>query len=225
MFYFKEGCNVSRALNLTGERFGRLVVVKRVENDKHGNARWLCKCDCGGETITTTTCLRQGHTHSCGCYGLEQLKKGSKASVTHNLSRTPLYQSWTLMKQRCFNSDRRDWMEYGGRGITMCDEWLDSKMFFKWALENDYEKGKTLDRIDVNGNYEPSNCRWATLKEQGRNKRNNIHVTVNGTEYVLSELAEQFNLPYPTVWQRYKQGDRGERLIRPIETKHRPKKV
>jgi hypothetical protein len=128
------------------------------------------------------------------------------------------------MKQRCFNDKRKDWVDYGGRGITMCTEWLDSSNFITLAIANGYQYGKTLDRIDVDGNYEPSNCRWATPKEQGRNKRNNVIVVVNEQSYVLSELAELHNLPYATVWQRYRQGDRGERLIRPIATKHRSKR-
>lgn len=207
---------MSKALELTGQRFSRLTVLKRVENNKWGQSQWLCQCDCGTQTIVVATQLTSGKTKSCGCYSRDQCTSHLPDTTTHHLSRTPLYCSWEQMKQRCFNSKRRDWMCYGGRGITVCDEWLSSENFFKWALENGYEEGKTLDRIDVDKGYYPENCRWATPKEQGRNKRNNVRVTVGGKEYVLSELAETFNILYETLWHRYKYGDRDERLIRPV---------
>lgn len=215
---------MTQPLDLVGQKFGRLTVLERTENNKWGQSRWLCQCDCGNKTIVSGIDLNRGHTKSCGCYNLELAKERLPVKRTHLLSGTHLYNVWALMKQRCFNNNDSNYDNYGGRGITVCDEWLDSENFFEWAMSTGYENGKTLDRINNNGNYEPNNCKWSTPKEQGRNKRNNIHVDLDGETYVLSELAEMYDLPYPTVWQRYKQGDRGERLIRPIEIKHRPKK-
>lgn len=207
---------MSKPLHLIGKRFGRLKVIERAENNRFGQTRWKCVCDCGKIIITTGNSLQRGSSTSCGCYNKEIIKKNLPDNTRHHLSRTPLYRCWSLMKERCKNSKRKDWMNYGGRGISVCDEWLISDNFFSWALSNGYEEGKTLDRIDVNGNYCPENCRWATPKEQGRNKRNNIHVEIDGKDYVLSELAELYDLGYETLWQRYRYGDRGERLIRPV---------
>lgn len=127
------------------------------------------------------------------------------------------------MIQRCKNEKLSCYKDYGGRGIKVCDEWKKPDLFFNWALENGYENGKTIDRIDVNGDYSPDNCRWVTKIEQQRNKTTNVHVEINGKDYILSELAEKYGIVYQTLWQRYKAGDRGERLIRPVSYKNRPK--
>lgn len=214
---------MTKALDLVGQRFGRLVVIERVESDKWGQSRWKCKCDCGNEIITKGNCLVRGHTKSCGCYNLEKCIERLPVKRTHCLSRTPLYRCWILMKQRCFNSDRKDWMEYGGRGITICDEWLDSSKFFEWALVNGYKEGLTLDRIDTNGNYEPSNCRWATAKEQTRNRRNTVKTTFHGEEITLGELSERYDIPYTTLWWRYKHGHVEDDLVKPVDQTKRSK--
>lgn len=214
---------MTKALDLVGQRFGRLVVIERAENNKWGQSRWRCKCDCGNEIVTTANSLTRGHSKSCGCYNLEKCIERLPVKRTHCLSRTPLYRSWILMKQRCFNSDRKDWMEYGGRGITICDEWLDSSKFFEWALVNGYKEGLTLDRIDTNGNYEPSNCRWATAKEQTRNRRNTVKTTFHGEEITLGELSERYDIPYTTLWWRYKHGHVEDDLVKPVDQTKRPK--
>ncbi|WP_297634465.1 hypothetical protein [uncultured Clostridium sp.] len=137
----------------------------------------------------------------------------------HGLRNTKLYSVWGMMKQRCFNKSNKDYYNYGARGITVCEEWLDICKFYSWAMDNGYREGVTLDRINSNGNYEPDNCRWITNKEQQNNKRNNIRVLYNNTFITLTELSEITGINRRTLEIRYIRGDRGNRLIRPIRKK------
>jgi hypothetical protein len=201
-----------KALDLTGQRFGKLIVVKRAENTESGSARWECVCDCGGITRATTSILRSNHKKSCGCVGkinlkgrrfgmlvvIEEIKershvrvlwrclcdcgqftKSSTANLTGGLSRscgcvrtkhngkgTRLYRIWAGMKDRCLNIKSKYWMRYGGRGITICQEWAkDFAIFREWALANGYENNLTIDKIDNDKGYCPSNCQWLTRAE------------------------------------------------------------
>ena len=201
--------------DLTGMKFNRLTVIERAEN-KGSQTYWKCKCDCGKETIVNAYSLKSGHSKSCGCLRDE---KTSKCFASHGLCRTKIYASWNMMKQRCLNPNSEQYPNYGGRGIKVCDEWLDFKTFYDYVsnLPHFGENGYTLDRIDVNGNYEPSNVRWADKKEQGRNKRNNIIVEYEGREMVLKDAAELSGLDYKLLHYRYQRGDRGERLFRPVK--------
>lgn len=151
-----------RKLNLTGQRFGRLVVIKEAGRSSDGRVRWLCKCDCGNYTSTPSTkTLRNRTCRSCGCIERERPNK-----LTHGKSNTKLFHVWNGMKQRCYNPNNRSYKTYGGRGIKVCDEWRDNFMaFHDWAIANGYEEGLTIDRIDNDGDYEPNNCRWITLQE------------------------------------------------------------
>ena len=166
--HLKAGVNlqrhrVSKVIDLTGQRFGRLTVIERGPNSPHGSARWYCKCDCGKETLTTTAKLRNGTTRSCGCLGLEH---ATQAKIKHGATHEPLYDVWAAMKRRCYNPNVTGYKYYGGKGVTICDEWREDYAKFKaWAYANGYEPGLTIDRIDSNGDYEPSNCRWITFAE------------------------------------------------------------
>lgn len=162
------------AKDMSGQKFGKLTVLKRSGTQAGRCATWLCACDCGNEVVARGSSLRSGRTTNCGCYHSELMK----AKLTkHDGSRSKLYKVWTSMKQRCLNHKDANYHHYGGRGIKVCDEWMnDFQSFHDWAMANGYDETSprgqcTLDRIDNNGNYCPENCRWTTMSVQNRNQR------------------------------------------------------
>ena len=178
--------------DIKGKRFNMLVVLERADNDKYGNARWLCKCDCGKTTVCNGQSIRNGHAKSCGCL---QKKSAGLLSYKHGGSNTKLCKTWYAIKQRCFNKNSVSYKNYGGRGITICEKWLDFLSFKEWALQNGYREGLTIDRINVNGNYEPLNCRYVSRAEQNRNTTRNIKVFYKGSKITISELSRIINIP------------------------------
>ena len=186
---------MSKLINLVGKRFNRLTVIKYM-----GKSKWLCKCDCGNETIVDSHNLRTNHTKSCGCYNKEKFKQ---RFTTHGLSTTRIYKIYLGIKKRCYNKNYREFHLYGGRGIKVCQEWLDDFMsFYIWSGANGYKDDLTIDRIDVNGNYESTNCRWITQAEQNLNTRKNHYITYNGITMSMKQWAEKCNLSYSTLQHR-----------------------
>lgn len=186
--------------DLTNQRFERLTVIELSGQDKHGHALWLCKCDCGNEKIIMSSNLIRGLTKSCGCLQDESRTK-------HNMLNTRIYKIWEEMKCRCFNKNYKRYHDWGGRGIKVCDEWKNSfQAFYDWSMKHGYKDNLSIDRIDNDGNYEPSNCRWATCKEQNRNKRNNRLITYKGETHCLSEWVEILNLSKSAIEGRLKRG-------------------
>lgn len=175
---------MSKYKDITGRRFGRLTVIKRVENDKLGNAQWLCACDCGNKTIARGVALRQGKTKSCGCLLSEtSSERMTKLKTTHGYSKSHIYAVRRSMIERCYKPKNKSYKNYGGRGISVCDEWRNNpESFFDWAVSNGYKQGLTLERIDNDGNYCPENCRWATMKEQAKNTRNCVRLEIIDNE-------------------------------------------
>jgi len=160
-------------IKMVNLRFGRLKVISEANPAKDGHKKWLCQCDCGNTTIVDGRDLRKGATRSCGCLLKEKsTERINKFNTKHGDAHTRLYHIWQGMKDRCFRIKNKHYKDYGGRGINICIEWLDYIKFKKWALNNGYKKDLTIDRINPNGNYEPFNCRWITMQEQQRNKRN-----------------------------------------------------
>lgn len=195
-------------INLMGLSFGRLTVIDRVENDKDGNSRWLCKCECGKQKVILGRSLRKGATKSCGCLLSEASKKRMSALLTkHGMAGSKLYRVYSAMRERCEKPSSPEYHRYGGRGITVCEEWKKSRAsFFEWAVQNGYKEGLQIDRINNDGNYEPSNCRWVTNIENCNNTSRNIFLEYNGERHTLSEWARIRSIPVSTLYTRYHTG-------------------
>ena len=184
---------MSSFIDLTGNRYGRLVVVNRAENKlgKNGRTRtmWNCVCDCGNAVIVEASHLKSGHSKSCGCI-----------TKKHGMFGTRIYKIWDSMKQRCFNKNHSEYKNYGGRGITICDEWIQNfQSFYNWAMANGYRDDLTIDRKDVNGNYCPENCRWADDIVQHNNTRVNRYIEFKGETHTMAEWARIKGMKYVTL--------------------------
>lgn len=178
-------------VDLTGERYGRLTVVSKA--GKRGKQIcWKCICDCGTEKVIQGNSLKSGRIRSCGCLHKEIVGSIRKS---HGETGTRLYQAWENMRARCNRPSAKRYKDYGGRGITVCEEWNCSYETFRdWALNNGYSDELTLDRIDVNGNYEPANCRWISNSAQQNNKRNSRNITYAGKTQTLSQWAKEIGI-------------------------------
>lgn len=178
---------MSKLNDLVGGKYGRLTVIERAGSTAQKKALWICRCDCGNEVIVVGSHLLNGNTHSCGCYKSDRT---SERMGSHRKSNTRLHHIWKNMRQRCNNPNKPDYKYYGGKGIIVDERWSDYSSFEKWAVENGYTNNLTIDRIDVNGNYCPENCRWVTMTEQARNMSRNRIITYNGETHCLAEWAE-----------------------------------
>ena len=185
---FIEANKMGKIKDLTGLRFGKLIVIGNKGSKK------ICKCDCGNICETNTNHLITGHSKSCGCGNARYWK------TAKGMSRSNLYKVWIGMKERCMNPNSLSYKYYGGRGIIVCDEWInDSSSFLDWALKNGYKQGLTLDRIDVNKGYEPENCRWVKMKEQCRNTRRNVYIEYNNETLCLKDMCDKYKINYRSV--------------------------
>ncbi len=182
--------------DIKDKRFGMLKILEYVHT-RNGKAYWLCRCDCKNEKIIDGASIRNEDTKSCGCYR-------SMFFMKHGMSRTKTYQSWSLMKQRCLNPKNDRYKNYGGRGITFCKRWSNFKNFLEDMGEK--PKGLTLERINNNGNYEPSNCKWATPKEQSNNMRRNVLIKFRGKTGTISYWAEKMNIERYSLGRRLRAG-------------------
>jgi hypothetical protein len=198
---------------MEGKRFGRLTVIKFEESNKKGRI-WLCKCDCGNEVMVSTGVLNSGRKKSCGCLQKEVGERNMEISTKHGMKGTRIYRIWQNMKRRCSNRNCREYLHYGGRGISVCEDWAnDFLSFYKWSIENGYTDELTIDRIDVNGNYEPSNCRWSTVKEQATNRRSNLSIEINGETKTVKEWCNISGITESTFYDRIHRGWQGEMLL------------
>ena len=214
-----------KTVDISNKKFGKLLAVKRCTN-MSGKTAWECKCDCGNITFVTTSNLTCNRIRSCGCLKIKQLLE---RSTTHNQRHTVLYSVWRGLRQRCNNPKHASYHNYGGRGITVCEEWDKSfQAFYDWSYANGYstenqkdEKLKlTIDRIDNNGNYEPSNCRWVDRKTQTRNMRTTRFITFNGQNKSVSEWCEIYGIKLHTFNTRIRNGwSIEEALTKPIGSK------
>ena len=197
---------MSKAINLVGQVFGRLTVLKRVENNKHNRAMWECVCECGKIITVEGAQMRSGHTSSCGCFKIDQTRK-------HGMWRTPEYCAWDTMKRRCNSPQDKGYKYYGGRGITVCDEWMKSFPAFFKHIGHKPSSLHSIDRINNNGNYEPGNVRWATRQEQNNNTRHNHLVTVGEITLNVSQWAKINNIKRDTIYARIRLGWKPEKAV------------
>ena len=195
---------MSKIKDLTGQRFNRLLVIEPARTPS-GKFAWKCKCDCGNTIITPGAQMKNGNTKSCGCYKNDVARE---KCYKHGLSKTKLNSILSAMNDRCTNKNNIGYKNYGARGITVCKEWRGENglvNFYKWAIENGYQKGLQIDRIDNDGNYEPSNCRWVTPKENLMNKRTTLFYEYKGETKTLQEWAKQSGVPYKRLRARIKE--------------------
>lgn len=282
-----KSCGCLKNWNLVGKKFGRLTVVRKLENVKMPGgsvvAKYLCKCECGNVVSVFASALRSGATSSCGCYRKEQFHKAifndltgkrfgrwsvlavaetnskktywkckcdcgtvkdvradqlinghsvscgclrDEAATTHGKSKTRIYRIWIGMRRRCYDSNQFGYQRYGGRGISVCNEWMtDFERFYEWAISNGYDDKKSIDRIDNDGNYEPNNCRWVTMKEQGNNRSSNVFYEYDDEVHTIAEWAEIAKIPYATLKHRIDAGwSIYDAITTPIEQKYSHRK-
>ena len=187
--------------NLIGQTFGRLTVIAEGETRELSNKRkqyyWLCQCNCGSKPKEINqNCLLNGETISCGCYHSEH---NHEYGFKHGMSNTRIYTIWSGMIQRCCNPNAKNYPRYGGRGITICEEWKEFKNFYDWSKISGYTDNLTIERLDNNGNYCPENCTWITKQNQMRNTRRNHYIKYNDEELTLTEWARKFDMNVETL--------------------------
>ena len=203
---------MSKELDLTGKRFGKLVAIQIDKNPNTKRRKWMCLCDCGNSVSVATNHLTSGQTISCGC------RRYETKNQTHGMKQTRLYGIWCGMKKRCNNPNDHNYKNYGARGIKVCAEWeKDFVAFNCWALLNGYSDDLTIDRKDNNGDYCPQNCRWVTHSEQQSNRSNNVYMTINGETKTIAKWCKELNFPEKKAYQRFHRAEISGREIKPEE--------
>ncbi|OQW38100.1 MAG: hypothetical protein A4E20_04820 [Nitrospira sp. SG-bin2] len=197
-------------VDLAGQKFGRLTPIQRIGTDRFGSALWLCKCDCGADAAASSQNMRAGNTSSCGCYLNEKISALGRSKRKHYAKGTPEYTCWKAIRYRCLNPSAKAYPRYGGRGIKVCERWSDFKNFLA-DMGTHPGSGYSLDRINPDGDYEPSNCRWSNWKEQQNNRTNNRIITFNGRSMTVSQWSEELGFKAGTLLNRI------QRLGWPIE--------
>ena len=212
---------MGKIIDITKQKFGKLTVLELAYIKNH-QSYWLCQCECGNQKIIRGIDLKNGATKSCGCLRLKNnsIVKNYNPKANRRLKRIYYY-----MKERCYNPSSQNYKNYGNRGIEICSEWKnDFKAFYEWSMANGYKEGLSIDRINVNGNYEPSNCRWVTMKEQCNNKRTNHFITYKNETHTLTEWSEILNIKASCLWKRIvkRSWSIEKALNSPLETKFHP---
>lgn len=200
--------------DLRGKQFHRLTVLHRASQNYKTAAVWVCRCTCGSIVEVVGLALRSGNTKSCGCLRNEKTRQRAVCrNTTHGLSHLPEHEVWEVMKARCSNPSHKSYPDYGGRGITVCPEWAASFESFYNHVGPRPSDNHSIDRVDNNKGYEPGNVRWATAKQQGRNKRTNHHLTLNGETKTLAEWSEITGIKKNSLSARSRYGWSDERIL------------
>lgn len=215
-----------KRIDITSRKFGKLTAVEfsHASRESSGARRehWICRCDCGNQTVVAKKNLLNGNTQSCGC---SRVITNKERLTKHGGRDTKLYAVWSSMVARCYNENDASYAYYGGNGIIVCEQWRhDFESFRNWALSAGYEEGLTIDRIDVNGQYSPDNCRWADMVAQANNRSNTIYIEYNGERHTCAECARLLNMSYDTINNRYHAGMKPEDILHPGKHKSGPKK-
>ena len=196
-----------KAIDLSDKILGKLTVLKKGPKSSDGRTTWICRCECGVVKPIRTKYLVAGTAKTCGC---------GKVNKKHGKSLTRIYKIWSSMKARCNNKNYRRYADYGGRGIKVCERWSDFNNFHA-DMGDCPSDTHSLDRIDVNGDYTPENCRWATPKQQANNRRDNVFVDIYGERLTVSQASRKHKVSISVILYRLNRGEAGERLIRPVK--------
>lgn len=212
---------MSKVKDLTGQKFNRLTVIEPARS-KSGRYAWKCLCDCGNYTITVSAQLKNGNTKSCGCYKNDIARE---RFTKHGFSKTKLFSVYQGMQSRCNNIKNNMYKHYGGRGISVCDEWSGENgfiNFYNWSMSNGYKEGLQIDRINNEGNYCPKNCRWVTCRENLMNKSNTLFYEYKGEKMTLQEWATKSGISYKRLRARIKEcgWDFEKAIVTPIRHKN-----
>lgn len=204
-----------RKLDLTNQRFGMLTCLESTDKRSPcGRIIWRCICDCGNICYKDSGNIKNGNTTSCGCYGKEQRRR---ANTVHGMKHTKVYNSWALLRDRCNNPNNHEYKNYGGRGIKVCDRWNEFKNFYDDM--GNVPAGYSIERIDVNGDYESSNCVWASLDDQSKNKTNNRYISYDGKSMTLKDWSRELGISYWTLHARLRRGWTTEEILNtPVNT-------